>query len=220
MPLKALPLIFHNQKRIYAMKIFSSCLFIILVCCNCSCYTISKKKYHLNREFDFAKKEDYLKFIKKEKALPVEKLLYLDSSSYNDYLIGLIGKNNQSAIIYQGTYLNDSVQIKHNEFLKENESCYGRIEDQILSNIYLRKIPDSLLIKGKKLSQFKIFHLNNNEPFDIRKENNQYNVFLGSIHKAGTYYHDFYKKMIELQKKNSFVMNLYIILLDPIYQLK
>lgn len=202
------------------MKRLLSYLFIILVCFNNSCYTVSKIKYQLNREFDFAKKEDYLKFIKKEKVFPVEKLLYLDSSSYNDYLMELIGKNNENAIIYRGTYLNDSIQIKHNEFLQENESCYGRIEDQILSNIYLRKVPDSLLIKVKKLSQFKILHLNNNEPFDISKEKNQYNVFLGSVHKTGTYYHDFYKKMIELQKKNAFVMNLYIILLDPVHQLK
>jgi hypothetical protein len=202
------------------MKTILSGLLIMLACLNSSCYIISKSKYKLDRDFNFKNKEEYVKFLKKEKAFPIEKVLYLDASSYNEYLMELTRNNQESAIIYRGTYLNDSVQIKHNEFLQENESCYGRIEDQIQSNILLRKVPDSLLIKEKKLSQFKLLHLNNNEPFDMSREINQYNVFLGSIHKAGTYYRSFYKRMIALQKKNSFVMNLYIILLDPVYKLK
>lgn len=202
------------------MKKFLFCLSIIVVCFNSSCYIVAKNKYKLDRDFKFKDKQEYIKLLKKEKAFPIEKVLYLDSSSYFEYLMQLMGNNQESAIIYRGTYLNDSVQIKHNEFLQENESCYGRIEDQIQSNILLRKVPDSLLIKGKKISQFKLLHLNNDEPFDMSREVNQYNVFLGSIHKTGTYYRDFYKRMIALQKKNSFVMNLYIILLDPVHELK
>ncbi len=190
----------------------SACIFLL------SCSSYAKKKFKLERKFNFESKEDFKKYIYKNRLFPEDNILYIDTSSLYGFFVDKM--KGGSAGVYLGTYLNDSSFIKSGSFLEENTSCKGRVEDEILRNVNLKEIPDSIVKKGKKMSSYKLYHLSNNKLFDINKHSKRHKVFLMYAHAFGTYYDSMYKEVLSIQQKNSSEVGVFIVVADPVQMLK
>lgn len=149
---------------------------------------------------------------------PLENILYIDSSSLYGFYVDKL-KNGHSAL-YIGTFLNDSVYVRNSNLLEGNTTCKGRLEEEISRNLSLLEYPDSLLTKGKKMSAYSLYHLNDNTTFDINKCLKKSKVFLLYSYSFGTYYNSMYKKIMRTHKLHSKDSELFIVIADPIQMLK
>lgn len=183
-----------------------------------SCQTLAKNKYDIGRTFSFRSKQAYYDYLKKKSFLPAGNILYPDSASYVKFTVEKIQQD--SSLVYQGTYLNDSVYVKKSSFLQDNKSCSGRIQGEIETNISLDNYPDSILKKGTKMSSYNLYHLQNNQPFNVNSGSGKLKIYLLYAYGFGTYYDNFFKDVNEIQKKYAHKAELYFICLEPLYFLK
>ena len=73
--------------------------------------------------------------------------IYPDSASY----LRFIG-NIESATVYYNSFVSDSISIKKSEFLKDNESCTGRIGIEIEKILAMQPLVDTLLVLNTNIS--------------------------------------------------------------------
>ncbi len=179
-----------------------------------ACHFMAQYKYHIGKEMSFKTKKDYLSYIEKKRIISAQHILYLDLISLEDFYSDKI--KNDNSLVYQGSYLNDSVCIKKSFSLEENKSCSGRMVHEIKENLLKQQYPDSVLCKTKKLSSYKLYYLHNNESFVIEHNNKKLKVFLLYSYRLGSYYNRFYKQMLQLQTLNSSLIDIYLICIDRI----
>jgi len=194
---------------------YSFALFIILFS---SCYQLSKNKYQFNRSFEFRSKMMYYDFLVKKKIFPPDHILYIDSASLFKFYEHKI--KNDSYVIYQGTYINDSVSIKKSNFLADNKSCSGRIQQEIETNLKRKNLTNSELDFGSNISAYKMFYLKNNLPYDEKVNQHKKAIYLIYYFPLGTYYDAFYKEVFAITSQYESSANLYIICIDPVWGLK
>ena len=194
------------------------CLFFLLLTGWCSCKFYAIKKYQLNKQFDFITKSSYLQFIMKRNIGAQQNFLYLDSASYEKFLMEKI--QGDSSVLYLGCYLNDSTSFLKSSFLNQNTSCSGRIEKEVLSNLSYKEKDPLHFKKAQKLSVYKMYHLINKTVFNINHDENSIKLFLLYSHSYGTYYDPLIKNLKELVKQNEADISMYIICIDPLYSLK
>ena len=132
------------------------------------CKLYVNKKFDLERKFDFKDKASFLKYLKSKKIFDENHILYVDADGYQNFINEKLQQD--SSIMYQGCYLNDSVYINRSSLLNENTSCMGRIDLEIASNFKRTIIPDSLLITGKRISGYHLKYLSNNKSFYMNPE--------------------------------------------------
>jgi hypothetical protein len=190
-------------------------LFIVIAFSECKLYV--NQKFHLERKFDFKDKASFLNYLCAKKLFDENHILYIDSDGYQNFINEKLQQD--SSIVYQGCYINDSVYINRSSLLNENTSCMGRIDLEIAANFNRTIIPDSLLISGKRISSYHLKHLNDNTPFYMnpRKKINLLMVYAYSL---GTYYDELYRKIMLLTKENETLADTYLICVDPVYLLK
>jgi hypothetical protein len=190
-------------------------LFLLIIFSECKLYV--NQKFHLERKFDFKDKASFLKYLKSKKIFDENHILYVGADGYQSFINEKLQQD--SSIMYQGCYVNDSVYINRSSLLNENTSCMGRIDLEIASNFKRTVIPDSLLIAGKKISGYHLKYLNTNTPFYMNPEK-KINLLLVYAYSLGTYYDELYRKIMLLTKENETIADTYLICLDPIYLLK
>ena len=182
-----------------------------------SCKSIVANKFKIGKEFRFTSKKQYLDYIRKRALFPDDIILYPDSASYVPFMMDKL--QNDGVIVYVGTYFNDSVIFKKTTLLQDNESCSGRIQSEIKSNISRESFPDSLLMKGKSMSGYRFFYLSNHRLFKPA-EKDRLSIYLFFAYGFGNYYDSFYKDIIQLQKEYANRADVYIVCMDAIYNLK
>ena len=190
-------------------------LFLLIVFSGCKLYV--NHKFHLERKFDFKDKASFLKYLKSKKIFDENHILYIGADGYQSFINEKLQQD--SSIMYQGCYVNDSVYINRSSLLNENTSCMGRIDLEIAANFKRTKIPDSLLIIGKSISSYHLKHLNDNTPFYMNPKK-KINLLLVYAYSLGTYYDELYRKIKLLTKENETIADTYLICVDPIYLLK
>jgi len=194
------------------------CLFFLLLTGWCSCKFYAMKKYQLNKQFDFITKSSYLQFMMKRNIGAQQNFLYLDSTSYGNFLMDKIQED--SAVLYLGCYLNDSTSFLKSSFFTQNTSCSGRIEKEVLSNLAYKENDPLHFKKVRKLSAYKMHRLIKNDIFNINHDEKRIKLFLLYSHSYGTYYDSLIKNLKELVKQNEADISMYIICIDPLYSLK
>ena len=197
------------------MKI-KSVIFLVatLGMCAFSCKTILLKKFNANQKFNFKTKEAYVEYLKANK-FDTEMFIYPDSASY----LRFIG-NIESATVYYNSFVSDSISIKKSEFLKDNESCTGRISIEIEKILAMQPLVDTLLVLNTNISTNTFFYLNDNAAFKGVNTDKKLSIFLLHIYETGTYYNKLYREIEKVQQENKRDVDLYIISLAPVYWLK
>lgn len=184
---------------------------IVIFFAGCKIYT--EKKFHLNKKYSFEKKDDYLKYLIERKIIDENNFLYLDSINYFKFITNEI--KNDSSIFYWNSYKNDSLCFNKTKWLTQNANCKGRIEKEI-ENINTMKIyPDSLLHLGSKVSSFHLLSIKNGKSFIINNPTEEFNVFFNYSFYFGNYYDDLIRNVYKKSQGKVFIISL-----DPIYQLK
>lgn len=189
------------------------CIGLIICMALISCRFWVNQKYQWGRSGTFANKAAYIQAVEKEKIIPIGQLLYIESKALSLFYQKVIKKSN--AIVYLGTYLNDTVCLKKSAQLQENESCWGRIEKEIKEQISLPNPPDSLWCQTESLSAYPLRYVANDDFF--RPNNtNKWTIYLLYSYSLGSYYNQLYQSVFALQKKYPNKLNVYIISLDPV----
>ena len=189
-------------------------LFLIIVISGCKLYV--NHKFHLERKFDFKDKSSFLKYLKSKKIFDENHILYVGAEGYQNFIIEKLQQD--SSIMYQGCYVNDSVYINRSSLLNENTSCMGRIDLEIAANFKRTTIPDSLLITGKRISSYHLKYLSDNSTFYMNPQK-KINLMLVYAYSLGTYYDELYRKIMLLTEENEAIADTYLICVDPVYLL-
>ncbi len=197
------------------MKI-KSVIFLLatLGMCAFSCKSILLKKFNANQKFNFKTKEAYVGYLKANK-FDTEMFIYPDSASY----LRFIG-NTENATVYYNSFVSDSISIRKSDFLKDNESCTGRISVEIEKILAMQTLADTLIVLNKNICTNTFFYLNDNAAFKGVNKNKKLSIFLLHIYEAGTYYNKLYREIEKVQQENKKEVDLYIISLAPVYWLK
>ncbi len=189
-------------------------LFLLIVFSGCKLYV--NHKFHLERKFEFKDKSSFLKYLKSKKIFDENHILYVGAEGYQNFIIEKLQQD--SSIMYQGCYVNDSVYINRSSLLNENTSCMGRIDFEIAANFKRTRIPDSLLITGKSISSYHLKYLSDNSDFYMNPQK-KINLMLVYAYSLGTYYDELYRKIMLLTEENEAIADTYLICVDPVYLL-
>ena len=183
-----------------------------------SCTAFLKQKYGLERKFRFQSRNDFIQCIEKEKTLPLNHILYIDSLSAEDFFRDNLQQSN--SLLFLGMYLNDSIQIKKSDYFLENPECIGRIENEVILNLFRNEFPDSLKVKTKNISAYVLHFLKDDSSYVFSNSTKKMKLFLIHSFSMGRYYDSLYNRLFQLERKYSDVLEICIINIDPVQQLK
>jgi len=190
-------------------------IFIAFALISCKWYTINR--FQINKPFSFKQKSDFIKHINKKKLFKINQVLFIDKESYAKFISEKLTQD--STVFYVGTYFNDSIIVKRSQYLHENTSCFGRIEQEIKNNCSRIDFNENELMHVSKMSGYNLKYLSDNKTFDINADKKANKIFLTYSTHFGKWYDGLYKKINNIQKQNKQNASVYVVCLDPIYKL-
>ena len=201
-----------NNRKNYTLLIVAA-LFIML---SSGCRSMLIKKYSIGRSFEFNSRKAFYNYLIEEKLFDTATLIFPDSASMAPFIFYKVMPD--SAVVYLGTYMNDSMQLLKSIGIQDNNSCKGRIQGEIEGHLQGNHFPDSLLQRTSSMAAFRFFSISNQQPFNI-PSTKRVRVYLLYSYQMGTYYHQFYKDLQAIGKKYAAKADMYVICLDPVFQL-
>lgn len=170
------------------------CLSGILLC---GCKSWVGKKYEFNRPFNYAGKHDFLNKLH-QRNIDSNFLFVTNHSSFTP-LINWLGHNNPP--IYIGTFINDSVMLKRSDFLKDNQSCMGRLEQEISQHLQLLQTNTPAALDTMTL-------FNNIRLYQLSSGKQRSSLYTGKptvvmfyLDAIGTYYDDLFKDIRKVSQQ-------------------
>ena len=194
----------HKNNLLFLMAII--CVTIIT---SCKFYTFHK--YHLGNKFHYKDKVSLLNHLVDNVVFEKDKILYLDSSHYFDFIVNKV--QHDSSLFYLGCYLNDSTVVKMSDLLNGNTSCSGRIKNEIEDNFSIKIFDQNNMLATTKLSRFQLKRLSSNEIINIDDSDKKIKIFFTYSYKFGTYYDSFFKEIKLLNTKYK-TADLYLVCID------
>ena len=193
-------------------------LYLLLSLPFVSCGWLYQKKYHFNKPFTFQYKKDFTSFLKLKKWPNDLQFLYLDSSSYFHFLQSENIRN--GSVVLQGIFVNDSVEVKLTDTYEGKKYCPGSILHEIQS--LFGKADSSLVLQKSnwRISDYSFHFLKDNRIFNLQESDERIFIMLGYSYALGNYYDNLFNNIIKIAQQNNKKVALYVIGLDPIYQLK
>jgi len=191
-------------------------VFIIVVCLSVlvsACKLLVVKKYKFNQKFDFTTKAAYFGYLKEKKKFNLEDIIYPDSASVVNFFASL---SLNKITVYYGCLVNDSVELKKSELLKENLSCAGRILADIRTRAGVIQRVDSNLVQRSGFHRYRFRSLVSGRVFNLNNSEKKFKILLVYGHSLGTYFDDYYREVYRYYQKYKNYIELYIITLDPV----
>ena len=103
-------------------------IMLILLLFTLSCKESQKMFYGTNKTLEFKSLTDYKNFISKKYDIDLHNLYYLNGKDYDTFTNYIVEKK---VDYFLGTFENDSTQFLKSAFLRDNQSCYGRIRTEV-----------------------------------------------------------------------------------------
>lgn len=195
-----------KQLRIIILM-FSVCNLIV------ACKPVKKTLYGINKEITFSNKKDYLEYVQKKYKFNANNLYYADERSYDNFMNN-IAQNHVD--YFYGIFLNDSIKVKKSMFLSENESCRGRILNEM--NSVSKNIASENTEKDNVFSINTFYNVSTNKPLNFKTGSHKKLVLIFS-YKFGQLREKDFEEIENLVNQNK-EYDLYIISADRIYDLK
>lgn len=182
------------------------------------CGWLFQQKYNFNPPFTFQHKSDFIRFVQQKKWSKGVPFLYLDSSSY--FLFLQSSNIRKGSVVLQGIFLNDSVEVKLTDAYQQKQYCAGAILHEI--EMISGKADSSLVFQKSngKLSEFSFHYLKDNRIFQLEDANGKISILLGYSYALGNYYDKLFCDIQQIAQHSKKPIALYVICLDPVYQLK
>lgn len=182
-----------------------------IFCLGCS--SVIKEVYGVNKNKKFNNINEYTSYINENYNFSTQDVYYAnDESVYNELVMDIITSHTN---FFYGIYINDSIRVKKTDFLKENESCRGRILKEI-SNI--SEDPESTRLEKTTIFKDNLFkNIVTNKPLNLNTANRK-KVILVFSYKLGTLLDKDFKEIKILLAEKKY--DLYIISVDRIHDLK
>ena len=193
-------------------------ILLITILFSFSCRSVLYRRYQMNREFDFSTKKSYLNYLVEKRHLIPEYLYYFDKVSYNIFLNQFV--QDKKSQIYFGTFLNDSISFIKSPYLKNNETCIGRMASEIAKNLSESTDNKNITESVINFKSFRLISLFNGKILEGLPANQKKKLIVFVDNYYGSYFDSFYKEVQEIQKKEQQELDLIIILIDPVSYLK
>ena len=193
-------------------------IFILLASVFTGCGWIYQKKYRFNKPFTFQAKKDFIAFLEQKKWSGGFEFLYLDSISYFNFLQSSNIRNGN--VVLQGMFVNDSVEVKPTDVYLQKRYCTGSILHEI--ERLCSRAEDSLLMQKSswRISDYSFHSLKDNLLFYSHPTNEKIYIMLSYSYALGNYYDNLFEDIRKIAQQNSKQVEVYVICLDPVYQLK
>ena len=185
---------------------------VILIFCFNSCTSIIKNAHGTNKYVQFNDLGDYRNYISTKYKVDINKVYYIAKDSYNRFCNLVVAKK---VDYFYGAYTNDTTEVQKSDYLKENESCLGRVIKEINSSPEEQQFNKK--IKNFTFKEFSFLSIVNNTPFEFLN-NGKKKIFLIYSYKTGTLrMNDFIQ--IENLIKSTSNRELVIITIDDVFDL-
>jgi hypothetical protein len=116
--------------------------------------------------------------------------------------------------------LNDSLKVLSSLPLLQNPSCTGRIETEVKDILTNRTISKVDCMHTDGIGRFHLRYLCDDVVFSFSGESSKKYFFLGFSYSFGKYYDKLYKNINDLIKKKYDDAVIYVVCLDPVYELR
>jgi len=192
--------------------------YLFLIFFFAGCKLIAKTTFHTGRTFVFKTKQGYEQHLANKKDLSSFEQLYVDSLFYVKVLSSISAPD--ASLVYQGCYLNDSVVIKTSNAFNQKKYCPGLIFTEINNLIVHHNLYDSSQQANLNLSRFVFRGLKDGRIFSIGHSSPNLKIVLTYSYAFGNYYDQLFAEIKALQQKNKQHLEVVLISIDPVYQLK
>jgi len=186
-------------------------IILLLLLFTLSCKESQQVFYGTNRNLEFKSLTDYKNYISKKYALDLHNLYYLSGKDYETFL-GYVVENKLDYFL--GTFENDSTQFKKSAFLRDNQSCYGRIRIEVNN---LSSLENLNKISNPIIKNTGLLNINTHKRLDFVSGNRK--VILLISYKMGNVHKKDFNKLEDLIK-NLGNYELCVISLDRIFDLE
>jgi hypothetical protein len=182
------------------------------------CKLIAKTTFHTGRPFIFKTKQGYEQHLENKKVLSSFEQLYVDSIFYVNFLSSISAPD--GSLVYQGCYLNDSVVIKTSNTFNQKKYCPGLIFTEINNLINKNILFDSTKPADLILSHFMFRDLKEGRIFPVDHSSQKLKIVLTYSYAFGKYYDQLFAEIKSLLQKNKQQLDVFLISIDPVYQLR
>ena len=182
------------------------------------CRWIAKTKFHTGRHFEFKNKKSYVHYLDNNNAISSFEHLYVDSLSYVKFLNAISGPS--ASLVYQGCYLNDSVVVKTSNAFNQKKYCPGAIYTEIKTRLNTKGDMDSLQLASLNLSRYSFRHIDDGHIFSLDRSVKKLKIILTYSYAFGTYYDQLFAEIKAIQQKNKKQVDVFLVCIDPVYQLR
>lgn len=169
-------------------------LLLSLVSLTISCNSIIKEVYGVNKNHHFETKQKYLEYINKKYQIDAKKVFLIPKDKHNEFMNMVI--ENKVDYFY-GIYLNDSTRFAKTDKILLNQSCYGRILDEIKSSSTINRKTE----KDMNLKKIDFYNLLTNEKLNLNNSETKKILLLFSV-KFGRLRNKDFKEITKLIKGN------------------
>jgi hypothetical protein len=184
---------------------------LILLLFTLSCKVSQKIFYGTNKILEFKSLAEYKNYIFKKYDFDLHNLYYLEGKDYDTFM-DYIFENKLDYFL--GTFENDSTQFLKSAFLRDNQSCYARIETEVRG---LSPLENLNKISNPIIKNTELLNINTQKKLDFAAGKRKVILLIsykfGNIHK-----NDFNK--LEALIKNLNDYELCVISLDRIFNLE
>ncbi len=120
--------------------------------------------YGVNKQKTFNSKKDYANYIHRKYKVDASEIIYASNNTTKSNLLMYVYKNHIG--YYFGTFANDSLIYIKSEFLKENQSCYGRVEKDLKAILN----QEMKIETNSFFQQNKFYYLSDNKEFSFENK--------------------------------------------------
>jgi len=167
-------------------------IILILLLFTLSCKESERIFLGMNKTLEFKSLTDYKNFISKKYDIDLHNLYYLNGKDYDTFMYYIF---ENKLDYFLGTFENDSTQFLKSAFLRDNQSCYGRIRTEVSGLSTLEKLNK---ISNPILKNTEIFNINTQKRLDFVPGKGK--VVLLISYKFGMIHKNDFKKLENLIK--------------------
>jgi len=178
-----------------------------------SCTPILNTLYGVNKKINFDNREAFFYYVEKKKRIDRSLLLVPETNSYESFVKKIV---HDTVSYFLGAYVNDTTSVKKSQFYKEMQFCLGRVLMYLNECVQAIKDNRDSLFERTDINNYKFVDVATDQPYEINNSSKSLKIFLVFYYAAGKSNDKSFRKIFEFAEKYRDMVELRVILVDPI----